>query len=104
MKPFRKHAAIAIDGGGIRGIMVTTALEALEAALGKKLSDAFEMAAGTSTGSIIAAGIALNLRASEMTTMYRTISPKLFAKSWRSYLWVLANYRYSHDELARQMD
>src|SRR5712692_3673730 len=101
MKPFRKHAAIAIDGGGIRGVMVTTALEA---AVGKNLGDVFEMAAGTSTGSIIASAIALNLRASEMTTMYRTISPKLFAKSWRSYLWVLANYRYSHDELARQMD
>ncbi len=104
MKPFRKHAAIALDGGGIRGVMVTKALEALEIALGKKLGDVFELAAGTSTGSIIAAGIALNLRAAEMTTMYQTLAPKIFQKSWRTYLWFLANYRYPNDELKRQLD
>ncbi len=30
MKPFRKNLAIAIDGGGIRGVIVTKALSMLE--------------------------------------------------------------------------
>ncbi len=30
MKPFRKNLAIAIDGGGIRGVIVTKALTLVE--------------------------------------------------------------------------
>jgi hypothetical protein len=104
MKPFRKHAAIAIDGGGIRGVMITTALEALEQELKKPLGEAFELAAGTSTGSIISAGIALNTNAADMTTLYKTLAPQVFKKTWRYYLWLLANYRYPNDELKRQLE
>ena len=104
MKPLRKHVAIAIDGGGIRGVMVTKALEVLETALGKPLGDVCELAAGTSTGSVIAAGIAIGLRAEEMTEMYRKHAPEIFARTWRYYLWFLANYRYSHDALKRELD
>ena len=53
MKPFREHVAIAIDGGGIKGAMVTRALSILEDHLGKPSHDIFRLAAGTSTGSII---------------------------------------------------
>ncbi len=35
MRPFRKNVAIAIDGGGIRGVIVTKALSMLEARLGE---------------------------------------------------------------------
>lgn len=104
MKPFRKHVAISIDGGGIRGVMVTKALEAVENALGKGLGEVFEMAAGTSSGSAIAAGIALNLSAAEMTRLYQTAAPKLFAKTLRYYLWPILNYRYPNDELKRELD
>ncbi len=104
MKPFRKRVAIAIDGGGIRGAMVTKALEALEVAQGKKLGDIFQLAAGTSTGSIIAAGIALSLRAAEMTDMYRRRASDIFARTWRSRFWFLANYRYSNKALKRELD
>jgi len=93
MKPFRKRVAIAIDGGGIRGVMVTKALEALEVAQGKKLDEIFQLAAGTSTGSIIAAGIALGLRAAEMTDMYRQRASEIFARTLRHRLWFLVNYR-----------
>lgn len=104
MKPFRKHAAIAIDGGGIRGVMVTKALEALENHLGKPLGEVFELAAGTSTGSIIAAGIALNLRAADMTALYKNLAPKIFKKTWRAYLWPIANYRYPNDALRLELE
>ena len=51
MKPFRKHVAIAIDGGGIRGVAVTRALMMLEEALSLPSHHIFRLTAGTSTGS-----------------------------------------------------
>lgn len=53
MKPFRKHVAVAIDGGGIRGIIVAKALAMLEECLDRPVHDIFRLAAGTSTGAII---------------------------------------------------
>ena len=41
MKPFRKHVAVAIDGGGIKGVMVTRALTLLEQHLGRGCSEIF---------------------------------------------------------------
>ena len=58
MKPLRKNAAVSIDGGGIRGVIVTRALTMLEDHLGQTIHDRFRLTAGTSTGAIIAAGIA----------------------------------------------
>ena len=56
MKPFRKHVAIAVDGGGIKAVIVTRALAILEEHLGQLSHQIFRLAAGTSTGSIIWAG------------------------------------------------
>jgi len=60
MKPFRQHVAIAVDGGGIKGVIVTRALAILEEHLGQSLHEVFRLAAGTSTGSIISAGVWLH--------------------------------------------
>jgi hypothetical protein len=49
MKPFRKNIAIAIDGGGIRGVIPARALMMLEEALGKTCHEIFRLAVGTST-------------------------------------------------------
>jgi patatin-like phospholipase/acyl hydrolase len=49
MKPFRKHVAIAVDGGGIKGVIVTRALAILEDHLGQSSHEIFRLAAGTST-------------------------------------------------------
>jgi hypothetical protein len=95
MKPFRKHAAIAIDGGGIRGLIVTQALAALEAYLGKPVHDIFRLAAGTSTGSIISAGIAAGLSAVRMSELYRELGASIFPSSLRKLLFPLTRYRYS---------
>ena len=63
MKPFRKNVAIAIDGGGIKGIIITKALSMVEEHLSLPVKDIFHLTAGTSTGSVIAAGIAAGLTA-----------------------------------------
>jgi len=55
MKPFRKHVAIAVEGG-IKGVIVTRALAILEDHLGQSSREILRLAASTSTGSIISAG------------------------------------------------
>lgn len=104
MKPFRKHVAIAIDGGGIRGIIATRALQHLEKALGLPLHHVFRLTAGTSTGSIIAAGIASQLSASQMYKLYVELGPQIFSKTWRSWLFPLTRYRYDNQPLVKALN
>lgn len=99
MKPFRKHVAVAIDGGGIRGVIVTRALTILEAHLGQPISRIFRLAAGTSTGSIISAGIGAGLTAIQMHELYVSLGEIIFQKTLRSKLWLLLKYRYPHGPL-----
>lgn len=99
MKPFRKNVAIAIDGGGIKGVIVTRALEMLEQALGQPVHQIFRLAAGTSTGSIISAGIGAGIPAAEMHQLYCQLGEKIFQKSWRTVFWPLTRYRYANKPL-----
>ncbi len=99
MKPFRKNVAIAIDGGGIKGVIVTTALSILEDAMGSSVTEIFRLAAGTSTGSIISAGIGAWFRASEMQKLYIELGERIFKKNWRTALWPLTRYRYPQEPL-----
>lgn len=96
MKPFRKNVAVAIDGGGIKGVIATRALSILEDHLGKPCSEIFSLAAGTSTGSIISAAIAAKMNALRIDNLYRLLGEKVFKRRWRYYLWLLAKYRYSN--------
>jgi len=100
MKPFRKNVAIAIDGGGIRGVIVTKALSMLEEHLGKSVHEVFRLTAGTSTGSIISAGIGSGLSAAQMHKLYLELGDTIFKKTWRTFFWPLTRYRYSHQPLA----
>jgi len=99
MQPFRKHAAIAIDGGGIRGVLITQALIALEEHLGKSVGEIFELSAGTSTGSIISAGLGVGLSARRMYELYMQLGATIFPGTLRSKLWPLFPYRYSGQPL-----
>ena len=53
-KPQRKM--LALDGGGIRGVLTLSFLKRIEHIVGKPLHEYFDYIAGTSTGAIIAAG------------------------------------------------
>ena len=107
MKPFRKHVALAIDGGGIKGVIVTRALAMLEDHLGQSAHDVFRLTAGTSTGSIISAGVAAGLSGEQMFQLYSELGETIFRKTCRSRLWPLSRYRYPlqplKDALKRQV-
>lgn len=49
--------ALAIDGGGIRGIIPATILGAIESATGRQIFELFDVIVGTSTGGILALGL-----------------------------------------------
>ncbi len=99
MQSFRRHVAIAIDGGGIRGVLITRALSRLEEHLGRPVRQIFKLAAGTSTGSIISAGIGAGLTARQMHELYVSLGDIIFQKTLRSRLWILFKYRYPHGPL-----
>jgi len=103
MKPLRKNVAIAIDGGGIRGVIVTKALSLLEEHLGKPVHEVFRLAAGTSTGSIISAGIGSGLTAAQLHQLYVSLGDTIFKKSWRTFFWPLTRFRFPHEPLAKAL-
>jgi predicted acylesterase/phospholipase RssA len=100
MKPFRKNLGIAIDGGGIRGVIVTQALSMLEQHLGQPLHESARLYAGTSTGSIISAALAAGLSASKIHDLYLQLGANIFRKSWRTFFFPLTRYRYPQEPLA----
>ena len=104
MKPFRKNVAIAIDGGGIRGVIITQALSVLEAYLNQPVHNLFRLAVGTSTGSIISAGIATGFSAKEMTELYIRMGASIFPASLRKMLFPLTRYRYPIEPFKQALD
>jgi predicted acylesterase/phospholipase RssA len=79
---------LALDGGGVRGIVALAFLEkierTLEAKAGKfvRLCDHFDLIGGTSTGAIIAVGLALGYRVGEIRDFYLRLAPRVFRGRW----------------------
>jgi patatin-like phospholipase/acyl hydrolase len=71
---------LAIDGGGVRGVIPAAALATLEEHLGGRARDHFDFVAGTSTGALIAAAVAAGVPAERIVQMYVERAPKLFTK------------------------
>lgn len=69
---------LTIDGGGIRGYFSAYLLERIEQEIGVKFSDYFDLIAGTSTGSIIAAALATNYPISKVTNIYKNKGKDIF--------------------------
>lgn len=71
---------LSIDGGGIRGVYPAHILRCIEERLQINLYDSFDMIAGTSTGSIIAAGVATGIPAADIVAMYKEHGAGIFKK------------------------
>jgi hypothetical protein len=77
---------LALDGGGIRGLVTLGILEKLEADLRAasgagasfRLSDYFDFIGGTSTGAILATGLAIGKPVADLITFYRTCGAQMF--------------------------
>lgn len=81
---------LALDGGGVRGIVTIAFLEQIEAQLkaqsGKgdafRLCDHFDLIGGTSTGAIIAAGLAAGRTVAQIRALYEDLAPRVFRRYW----------------------
>ncbi len=86
---------LSVDGGGIRGIIPVACLVRLEREIGKPCREYFSMVAGTSTGAIIAAGLALGISARGLLALYRNLAEEAFqGLPWWQVLLNLGNHRY----------
>jgi len=79
---------LAIDGGGIRGIMALEILKRIEDQLRPdddgdsfRLAHYFDFIAGTSTGGIIAAGLSIGMSVKEIMTFYETSGAQMFSRA-----------------------
>ncbi len=83
---------LSLDGGGIRGALTLGYLGRIEAILRDRhggdpdfrLCDYFDLIGGTSTGSIIATGLALGFSVEKLSRIYRSLGEQVFeAGFWR---------------------
>jgi len=71
---------LTIDGGGVRGIIPATLLARLEATTGRLTRESFDFVAGTSTGAVLAAGIAAGIPADRLVSLYAERSGEVFRR------------------------
>lgn len=86
-----KKRVLAIDGGGARGILACGILKKIETLLKNRLPEGqrehfrlhhyFDLIGGTSTGSILAAGLAIGLSVDDLKRLYLNLCPKIFVPS-----------------------
>jgi hypothetical protein len=106
--PDRPHRMLALDGGGIRGVLTLEVLVKMEDLLAKatgkgdafRLCNFFDYVAGTSTGAIIAAGIARGLSARDLLDFYKKTGPAMFDKA---SLLTRLRYQYESGSLEREL-
>lgn len=83
----RQFKILSLDGGGIKGLFTARYLELVEHHLQStwgndaRIVDAVDLVCGTSTGGIIALGIANRIPMSEICHFYETSGPKIFRRS-----------------------
>jgi hypothetical protein len=95
---------LSIDGGGIRGIIPLACLVELEKLHRKPCREIFDMVAGTSTGAVIAAGIALGISARGLLALYRELAKHAFQRlPLHQILFNLGNHRYDNAYIANTL-
>jgi hypothetical protein len=85
-QPGDRKRILTLDGGGVRGMITLGLLERLEEVLAPlapdpvrfRLSHYFDLIAGTSTGSIIATGLAMGMSVNEVKSLYLRLAPDVF--------------------------
>ena len=79
---------LSLDGGGVKGVLTLGLLKPLEDELRRRagggescrLSDYYDLIGGTSTGAIIASGLALGLSVDELIALYMRLGPEVFGR------------------------
>jgi hypothetical protein len=98
---------LAIDGGGIRGVLSLEVLQRIENLLKEqsgrpdfRLADYFDYIAGTSTGGIIAAALSIGMSVDEIMDFYQEAGAQMFVKA---NLMRRLRYQYKDEPLAEKL-
>lgn len=92
MPESRDKFILSLDGGGIRGLMSTVVLARIEREIGRPLSECFDLIAGTSSGSVIAGGLAIGpdgrqlVKTERLAEFFAQDGPRIFTASQSSFV------------------
>jgi len=97
---------LALDGGGLRGVLTVAFLKRIEDILRQRaggdprfrLSDYYDLIGGTSTGSIIAAGLSLGMSVDEIRDHYFELGNKVFKPGFFSLS--ILSQQYNTEKIA----
>ncbi len=100
----RPHRMLALDGGGIRGLLTLGILENIERLVARQtglaLHDYFDYIGGTSTGAIIAAGLSRGMTVSDLINFYTSAGQEMFQPA---RLLERVKYFYTADPLKQKL-
>ena len=89
LSPNPPKRILALDGGGVRGILTLGYLARIESVLRDRygdpdlrLCDYFDLIGGTSTGAIIATGLAIGKIVAQLQELYRKLANDIFKAEW----------------------
>ena len=105
----RPRKLLALDGGGIRGVLTLEILAEMERQIKdatgiERLGDYFDYIGGTSTGSIIAAGLAIGMSTHDLLDFYEKFGRQMFEKTALfERLTSLFSNLYEDEPLARKL-
>ena len=106
-----KFHILSLDGGGVRGILSAQILANIEIYLNKRdsveipIGKRFDLITGTSTGGLIALGLALGYSAEYVVTFYKEFIPKIFGERNKSKLSkILTQPLYGSGELKQSLE
>lgn len=102
---------LALDGGGIRGVIAIEILAAIEQLFRDHhqnprlvLADCFDFIAGTSTGAIIGAGLSMGLEVAEVRHFYLHHGRDMFERAhWFTRMTSLFGYKYNDIKLGQKL-
>ena len=109
-KPFK---ILCIDGGGIKGLFSAQVLAEFEEAFKTKTSDHFDLVCGTSTGGIIALGVAAGIPMSQVVDFYKNKGPEIFCQKYKigcvgellfNLKQAIVNSKYSEKHLRKALE
>ena len=100
---------LTLDGGGLKGILTLGILQRIEEVLRQRHGDNesfrlchyFDLVAGTSTGAIIAGGLAIGMSVEELRKKYLELGERVFEKSLFRKGFFRA--KYDHDKLDEEL-
>ena len=98
---------LALDGGGILGLISIEILARIEALLRERqgrpdlvLADYFDFVAGTSTGAVISSLVSIGMSIDQIRRFYIDCGPQMFD---RAFLLERLNYEYNSEPLAKKL-